>query len=490
MILVGDRLLFGQGTRSVLGSRCGLFLVLILAMLPGTSLWAEAPVVAAATNTVSSVSSNAVNAVNAVMAAALTTTPTDTNIVQDFISTASNALAATLPSASSASLPEETSAPVPQISWNSAGTNSASATLAMATYFGNIRQPEKAEPMLVGLLAGNIPEAIQKSALFELGAVVRAENDLPRAQTIYGQYLERWPADVRVPEILLRQGEIFRQMGLNDLALGKFYSVMTSALSLKSDQLAYYQSLVLQTQVEIAETHYLIGQFSDAADFYSRLLLNTDPSLNRPQIQYRLIRSLAIIGRNDQTVAQAKDFVLRYPEADQVPEVRYYLAEALKAVGQNAEALQQVLLCLREQKNKTQNNPQSWAYWQQRIGNEIANQLYHEGDYIDALLVYTDLAQLDSSPGWQIPVDYQMGITYEKLAQPQKAVNTYNAILARQTEVGTNATSALQAVFDMAQWRLSFIQWQTNAEAVDHSLIRSTLPPMDLNTNLQTSNKP
>ena len=360
----------------------------------------------------------------------------------------------------------------------------------MATYFTNTRQPEKAEPLLVGLLAGNMPEPIQKSALFELGTVAHNENDLPRAQSIYGQYLERWPADVKAPEIMLRQGEIFRQMGLNDLALGKFYSVMTSALSLKNDQLAYYQSLVLQTQVEIAETHYLAGQFADAADFYTRLMLNTDPSLNRSQIQYRLVRSLAIIGRNDQTVAQAKNFILEYPDADQTPEVRYYLAEALKALGQNAEALQQVLLCLREQKSKTQNNPQSWAYWQQRIGNEIANQLYREGDYIDSLLVYTDLAQLDSSPNWQIPVDYQMGITYEKLSQPQKAVDTYNAILARQTEVGTNATSALQAVFDMAYWRLNFIQWQTNAEAIDHSLIRSTMPPMDLTTNLQTSLKP
>ena len=34
---------------------------------------------------------------------------------------------------------------------------------------------------------------------------------------------------------------------------------MTTALSLKDDQLAYYQHLVLQAQIEIAETHYLIG---------------------------------------------------------------------------------------------------------------------------------------------------------------------------------------------------------------------------------------
>jgi hypothetical protein len=56
--------------------------------------------------------------------------------------------------------------------------------------------------------------------------------------------------------------------------------------------------------------------------------------------------------------------------------------------------------------------------------------------------------------------------------------------------VGTNATPALQAVFDMAHWRLSFIQWQTNAEAIDHFMIKSSIPPLDLNTNLQTSARP
>ena len=491
MISVGDRLSFRGCTRSTLASRWAVFFVFALLLLPGSRLWADTSTTDSTNSSMAAATAGTnaeTNVTNALAAASLTTMPSDTNIVQDFTGMASNVAAATPPSV--AKDDASTIASAPPMSWSTAGTNSASATLAMATYYGNMRQPEKAEPMLVTLLNGNIPEAVQKSALFELATVVRAENDLPRAQTIYGQYLERWPGDVRVPETLLRQGEIFRQMGLNELALGKFYSVMTSALSLKNDQLAYYQSLVLQTQVEIAETHYLIGQFADAADFYSRLLLNTDPSLNRAQIQYRLVRSLAIIGRNDQTVAQSKDFITHYPDADQVPEVRYYLAQSLKALGQNADALQQVLLCLREQKSKTQNNPQSWAYWQQRIGNEVANQLYREGDFIDALLVYTDLAQLDSTPGWQIPVDYQMGITYEKLAQPQKAVETYNAILARQPEVGTNATSALQAVFDMAQWRLNFIQWQTNAEAVDHSLIRSTLPPMNLSTNLQTSIKP
>jgi tetratricopeptide (TPR) repeat protein len=365
---------------------------------------------------------------------------------------------------------DDTNAPEVAPPANTDGTTNFAASLAMASYYKKTMQPDKAEPLLIALLAGNVPDSIQKQALMLLGAVVRDENDLPRAQDIYSQYLNRWPDDMRVPEVYLRQGEIFRQMGLTDLALSKFYSVMASSLSLKNNQFAYYQTLVLQTQVEIAETHYLMGHYVDAADFYQRLLDKDDPTLNRPQIEFRLIRSLTIIGKNDEAVGHAEDFLSRYPDADETPEVRYYLAQALKAVGRDSEALQQVILCLQQQKAKNGNDPAVWLYWQQRLGNEIGNQLYHQGDYVQALEIYADLAQLDSTPAWQIPVYYQMGLTYEKLAQPEKATASYSKILACQSAVGTNATPGMQAVFDMAQWRINYLKWETNAVAVDLSL--------------------
>jgi tetratricopeptide (TPR) repeat protein len=349
------------------------------------------------------------------------------------------------------------------------------AELAMAGYYGKIMQPEKAEPMLIGLLADNIPEDIQKSALLELGLVVRNENDLPRAQTIFAQFLNRWPDDPRAPEVFLRQGEIFRQMGLTDLALGKFYSVMAAALNLKNDQLPYYQKLVLQTQVEIADTHYLMGHYVDAADFYSRLLQNPDPGLDRPEMEFRLVRSLTIIRHNDEAASEAEDFLNRFPGADQTPEVRYYYAQALKALGRDDEALEQVIICLQQQKSKSSNDPTVWTYWQQRVGNEIGNQLYKEGDYVHALEIYADLAQLDSTATWQIPVDYQMGLTYEKLLQPQKAVDTYNQIIARENEVGTNATPGMKAIFGMAEWRVNYLKWQQSAQSLDQSLAAMTI---------------
>ncbi len=347
--------------------------------------------------------------------------------------------------------------------------------LAMAGFLTKMRQPEKAEPVLISLLAEGVPDSIQQSALFELAATVRMENDLPRAEAICSQFLDRWPHDARAPEVLLRQGQIFRQMGLNDMALTKFYAVMTAALSLKNDRLDYYQRLVLQAQMEIAETHYLSGQFGDAADFYSRILTQSDPSLDREEVQFRLIHSLWSVERNQEAASQAQDFLARYPASADQPEVRFQLAEALKQMGRNSEALQQVLLLLQEEKSNTQNHPDLWAYWQQRAGNEIANQLYREGDFVKALDIYLSLARLDTTPAWQVPVDYQVGITYERLLQPQKAIETYHNILSRETEAGTNATPGLKAVFDMARWRANFLEWQNTAEVLNRSVTDPSL---------------
>jgi hypothetical protein len=39
----------------------------------------------------------------------------------------------------------------------------------------------------------------------------------------------------------------------------------------------------------------------------------------------------------------------------------------------------------------------------------------------------------------------------------------------------------------MARWRLKFVQWQTNAEAADHAIMRTVVPALAIATNLQTS---
>lgn len=365
----------------------------------------------------------------------------------------------------------------PEIVTNSAETSFSTPTkleryefvLASARFQANTHAYAEAEKDFVKLLAEDVPEATRQTALFELAQVVRSENDLPRAQAIYTQYLQRWPGDARMPEIYLRQGQVFREMGLPTMALAKFYGVMTAALSMKNNQLAYYKGLVLQAQVEIAETHYLVGQFKDAVDYYSRLLTQSDPALDRAQIQFRLIRSLEAIKRHAEAASQAQDFLTHFPASLEAAEVRYHLAQAYKGQNRNTEALQQVKIFLQEEHDQTTNNPAIWAYWQERVGNEIGNELYQEGDYVKALQVYLALGQLDAAPAWQLPVRYQVGITYEKLLQPQLAMAAYRDLLTNAApSLGTNLTPNLKAVKEMAGWRLNFLEWNERADAFNH----------------------
>ncbi|HTD66944.1 MAG TPA: tetratricopeptide repeat protein [Candidatus Limnocylindria bacterium] len=324
----------------------------------------------------------------------------------------------------------------------------------------------EATPTLIAAVLTNTPDEIKRTALLELAIIAQEENHLSRAQQIFAQYLTKWPDDPTTPEVLLRQGLILRQIGLNNAALTKFYAVMTSSLVLKAEKLEYYQRLVLQAQTEIADTYFQQGKFRESADFFSRLLKLDSPLLNKPQVHFKLVRSLSALGRHEEVTFQAYNFLGRHSDAVEQPEVRFYLATALKALGRNNDSLQQVLLLLLAQKDQRRAHPETWAYWQQRTGNEIANQLYKEGDYLRALEIYSGLAALNTNVSWQLPVWYQIGLTFERLQQPAKALGQYEQVARREPEIGTNASPTLRTVLDMARWRQQYLGWQTNLETL------------------------
>jgi tetratricopeptide (TPR) repeat protein len=327
------------------------------------------------------------------------------------------------------------------------------------------KNPVMAKQTLVGLLESKAPEDIKQSALLELALVARDENQLLKAQQIYAQFMQRYPDDPRNPAVLLQQGLVYRDMGSYQVSLGKFYAVMTSALRLKLDRIKDYQLLVLRAQCEIADTHFLAAHYPEAADYFFRLLKLEEPALNKTQIHFKLIRTLAFLNKPNEVVAQAQDFLTKYSNTAEHAEVRFLLANALKQLGRNRDALQQVLVLLETQSRSAALNPTNWAYWQQRTGNEIANQLYKEGDYINALEIYLNLAQLDNSVRWQLPLWYQIGLVYEHLRQPQKADEVYGRMLTREKDLGTNAAPSLQAVLDMAKWRRGVLGWDARASS-------------------------
>jgi tetratricopeptide (TPR) repeat protein len=333
---------------------------------------------------------------------------------------------------------------------------------------------ELADKQARELLTDENPAEIRRLAMLEMAYIAQDSQQLARAQEIFSEYLRKFAKDPSVPEVCLRQGLLFRQMGAHQQAFAKFYQVMNYALTLKLDRFDYYQTMVLKAKTEIAETYYLQGKYGEAADYFTRLLKAEEKGLDRPLCQFKLIKSLSAQEAHDKVVAQAQSFVDLYPDSLDVPEVRFMLADSLKKLGRNRESMQQVLVLLQSQQKQAQAHPEIWAYWQQRTGNEIANQLYKEGDYMSALEIYLGLAKISNAPNWQAPVWYQIGLVYEHLKQPAKAGEYYDLILKRQEEIRTGSpTQGLLALLDMAKWRQGYLNWGENA---DKALQKLSLP--------------
>ncbi|HZM02593.1 MAG TPA: tetratricopeptide repeat protein [Candidatus Saccharimonadales bacterium] len=330
---------------------------------------------------------------------------------------------------------------------------------------------------LSGILEADAPPELQRLALFELALAAQDDNKLVRAEQIFSQYTHLYSSDPSVPEVLLRQGMIYRQMGVNTFAISKFYAVMSTALKLKLDNMDYYRKLVLQAQVEIADTYYMEGKYEESSDFFSRLLKAGNAELNQAQTQFKLVRSLSFLTNNTETVAQSQTFLDVYTNSADVPEVRFLLASSLKKLGRNNDAMKQVLLLLQSQQDNVHKNPETWAYWQRRAGNEIANQMYKEGDYFNSLQIYLNLADLDKSPTWQLPVWYQTALIYEQLQQWEKATETYTRILDRQKEMtDTNSTPSILSLFEMAKWRKDYISWMQKAKLANQDFVLNPPP--------------
>jgi tetratricopeptide (TPR) repeat protein len=335
---------------------------------------------------------------------------------------------------------------------------------------------ETAEKCLTFILEGRAPETLKGAALLEYASLCVDRKQLPRAQQIYAQWLRKFPEHPDSPEILLRQGLIYRDMGAPDMARTKFFSVMSSAVASKWDRMDYYKKMVLRAQTEIADTYYLQGNYPYAIEKYLLLLKPTNPDiaqLNRETILFKLIHCLSSLQRYPETVAQCEVYLHDFPDAAEQAEIRYMMASALKKMGRDEESIQQTMLLLQSQKDIA---PEKWRYWQQRAGNDIANQLFQQGDYINALIVYKKLAQLDTTLAWQLPVNYQLGLVYEQLKQPEKAMDCYKAITSRDKEINvTNSNPNLTTVLDMARFRTNRILWEQKADRLERNL-RPTVP--------------
>lgn len=300
-----------------------------------------------------------------------------------------------------------------------------------------------------------------KAAMLGLARTHRLEGNFTKAVALYERLLRDNPDDPLQPDILLELGRAQRAMGASKSALASFYSVINSTLKIPTNLFAHYQLLTKTAQFEIAETHFMAGDYQEAAKFFTRVQLLELAPADRARAMFKSAYAQKLGGDLKGAVITLRAFLEKYPDDDNVPEARYLLSTTLRQLNQPEEALAATLALLKEAQEHDRTNPQNWVYWQRRTGNQLANEFFMSGDTINALAIYQRLVALSAEPTWRLPIMYQCALCYERLRQVDDARKTYEAIVdaTKQFAADKQSHTELADLHGMAAWRLQYLAW-------------------------------
>jgi len=315
------------------------------------------------------------------------------------------------------------------------------------------------------VLNGNAPVDATKSALLGLARMHRKQGALTKAAAIYERYLKDYPTDERVPDALLDLGRTLRDMGAPRLAIARFYNVINSTLKLPTKGgFEHYQLLAKTAQFEVAETHFQSGEYVEANKFFSRLRMLDLAPVDRARAHFKAAYSLELAGDLEGAAGSLRSYLEQWPDDENVPEARFLLATTLRKLNRPQESLAATLELLRAEKSRSAADAKRWNYWQRRTGNQLANEFFDSGDFVNALAIYHGLAAISEDPAWRTPVTYQIALCYERLGDIDRACNTYRGIVE---SAGPNPSPEVADIARMAAARLAHIDWR---DAIDRQV--------------------
>ena len=342
----------------------------------------------------------------------------------------------------------------------------------------------RAEKAFKQLLKLGAPAEQKRDAIYKMALNLEEKQNAPlKAAVLYEQFLSLYPNDPEDPNILLRLGKIYRESGSYASALNKFYSVLYTSLQLKSGN--EFTDSSLRAKMEIAHTHFAMGDYKTAAQLYSRLKLIKMTQAEASEVAFRTAYIDYLSGDFTASLTAAQSFLTTYPASPLAPEAQYLVAQSLKSLGRTDESMKETLKLLAAGREFGKKKPAIWAYWQRKTGNEIANDLYESGDAIGALSIYQKLAELDDNPNWRASTVYQIGLCFERLRHLERAREAYRFIIDK-IPVNANPDSDaligvnLATLRDMAQWRLENLTWLEQTEKDIYPLMDKTIPGPDL----------
>jgi tetratricopeptide (TPR) repeat protein len=221
----------------------------------------------------------------------------------------------------------------------------------------------------------------------------------------------------------------------------------------------------MMAQSAIADTCADLGRHAEAAELYGRMLQTKSEELEVETVRIKQLRSLRESAADGILERQAMGFLDDFPDSDYIPEARYFLAHSLKQQKKRDAALEQFQLLLEAVELAPPDRLTRWMPWKLRVGNELANQFYLEGDYLSSVSLYRALARSNADGQTRQAFQYQVGLCEERLGQVEDAIKTYQQIVDAPItpSVGSNTNTTANAVpvqilRNMATLRMSVLK--------------------------------
>ncbi len=323
-----------------------------------------------------------------------------------------------------------------------------------------------AESHYLELLNMNLPERQRMKTLLDLAQMYNKYNVRPKEAAVYERFIESYPQDPIVPEIYMRLGFLYRDIGAFNTSLAKFYSVLNSSLSVNRAEMETYKLLSLKAQIEIGDTYYSMGDYPEAAKCYLRLKRLDMSREDRMKIDFKYAYTQYLLKDYATTISSLQGFIRAYPDESLIPEAHFVLANAYKQINQPRAALTEVLNLLQYQDQRRADSA-LWAYWKKRTGNQLGNEFYEQGDFESALRIYQAMAPLSEDPSWLWPVLFQMGLCFERLRFVTRAMDAYAIIIHGADDLakqGVSLPGNLSDIVEQARWRSSHLDWKNQTE--------------------------
>lgn len=309
-------------------------------------------------------------------------------------------------------------------------------------------------------------EEVQKRALIGLAGIYYESGSATRAISLLEKYLRHFPQDERRPEILFQIGLLFREMGLHRESVSTFYRVLNAIVVTREASLQRYVNLARRAQFEIARSHFNSAEWAQALQLFARIDLFELSAVDRETIRFYQTQATFKSGDLKGALQLARAFVQKYPGSPLAPQMLYTKAEIQHQLHMTEDAMLTLMRLLEQSRPVGNEHAAEWNHWRQVAGNRFANRFYESQDFLAALRIYQGLVALSDDSQWQIPIVYQIGLSFERLGMFERALESYQFVISGIDRLGAESDQplgpGLQQLRRNAVWRVDMLEWRSD----------------------------